>query len=103
MSDLLPERLPLIPRTTSMWPHNVSVAYGILAKGYEFALQILHSEDRDALQLQHHSAHIGEIFIPILAVLEAEGLLQSWLETCANTLGGLMVELKAAAIGADQK
>ncbi|KAF8573023.1 hypothetical protein K439DRAFT_1625354 [Ramaria rubella] len=103
MPTMLPDTLPLLPEGTPTWSHNVSVAYGILSRGYNFAHQILLSEDGDPLRLRHHAARIADNFVPILAALEAEGLPRSWLEVCAEAMGGLMVELEAAAIGADQR
>ncbi|KAF8574187.1 hypothetical protein K439DRAFT_1624509 [Ramaria rubella] len=103
MPTMLPNTLLLLPEGTPTWSHNLSVAYGILSRGYNFAHQILLSEDGDPLQLRHHTARIADNFVPILAALEAEGLPCSWLEVCTEAMGGLMVELEAAAIGADQR
>jgi len=99
--NLLPIEFPLLPNPNYHNQHQTVTAYNILKQAFDHAVSLLRTESGDASQLCHHSENILCSLLPIFEGLGAEGLPAQWVNTTAHIFGMLMVELEAAALGAD--
>jgi hypothetical protein len=103
MPPPIPNVFPQLPSIETAWSYNVQSAHHILSNSYRTAIQVLRQEEGDVLRLRHHSRRIRDNLVPILESLETDGLAEEWVVNCACILGGLMVELEAAALGAEEQ
>jgi hypothetical protein len=103
MAHLLPAFPPLPEHfDNGVWSHNVNEAHHILSEAYEHAINVFNANDNDVHRLRLHSDTLMNRMLPMLSALEPEVLNEEWIEACATTMAGLVVELEGYAASVEQ-
>ena len=82
------------------WPSATQAAYGIINQSFVTISQILLQEDPDPLRLNYHASVLINDTLPLLQALErnsAAPLPHDWLDSCAEALGKLVVDVLKSA------
>jgi hypothetical protein len=99
----LPALLPTLPAHNHPWSPNIHHAVQIIGDLYRSACSVLASGNFDLHRIQHHHTAVIDEALPLLLKLEehrsdedSSGQLDSWLQTCVQLFGELLVKLAEA-------
>ena len=87
----------------SAWAPEVLEAHDMISVAYYQAVQLLRLEDGDPIRLRLHSEQLFCRFLPILTVLEREGMDGGWVENAAQVLGNLIADLEESAVAIQER
>jgi hypothetical protein len=95
MTRVLPP-LPL-PTENTQWSPNVQHAYEYMTETFRYASKVLLQDDADANRLRFHADRATQELVPILQAFEKhaveENIPISWILSCTEVIGNLIVDL----------
>lgn len=93
---------PALPESPLLLANSLLIdAYNIISGSYSSALQLLHEEDNDAIQLRIHGDRIVNCVLPLLEALENEIQDDIWIDNVAAAILELLDDIYGAAAQAE--